>query len=61
MRHRVNGERLTDEVARTIQQGRRERNKAAGNCINENNQGTHGRATHGVRCRACYEQHRRSR
>ena len=32
---------------------RRERNIAAGDCINENAQGTHGKATHGRRCEAC--------
>lgn len=29
-------------------------------CINENSRGTHGPATHGVRCKACHEVHQRS-
>jgi hypothetical protein len=45
-------------VHRAKQLGRRERNRAAGNCINENNQGTHGPATHGVRCLRCYQVHK---
>ena len=40
---------------------RRARNRAAGLCVNENLRGTHGQATHGVRCAACHEQHQRSR
>jgi hypothetical protein len=32
---------------------RRERNAKAGACINENNQGAHGKATHGRRCAWC--------
>lgn len=27
-------------------------------CINENAAGTHGRATHGCRCKACYAVHK---
>lgn len=30
-------------------------------CINENDRGTHGAPTHGVRCAACHESHMRSR
>lgn len=37
---------------------RRERNLDAGVCINENNQGTHGPATHGCRCLRCYLVHK---
>lgn len=37
---------------------RRERNRAAGLCINENRSGTHGKATHGVCCRRCRATHR---
>lgn len=37
---------------------RRNRNKALGRCINENKQGTHGPATHGILCRACRAAHR---
>ena len=40
---------------------RRDRNRAAGNCVNENAQGTHGKATHGVRCERCWEIWRVSR
>lgn len=29
-------------------------------CINENLQGTHGPPTHGCRCTACHEAHKRS-
>ena len=32
---------------------RRQRNALAGDCINENNRHTHGKATDGVRCRRC--------
>lgn len=39
---------------------RREKNRAAARCINENLAMTHGPATHGVRCLACYETHRRT-
>lgn len=37
---------------------RRERNRAAKLCINENKRGTHGLATHGILCRACRATHR---
>lgn len=30
-------------------------------CINENDAGTHGPATHGCRCKACDETHKRTR
>ena len=43
---------------RDTSQQRRDRNRAAGLCINENKAGTHGRATHGCRCQHCYEVHR---
>lgn len=33
---------------------RRARNEAAGRCINENQRGTHGLATHGKRCHRCH-------
>jgi hypothetical protein len=39
---------------------RREANKAAGRCINENKAGTHGTATHGSRCKACDLVHKAS-
>lgn len=32
---------------------RRDRNRAAGVCVNENATGTHGKAVYGVRCAAC--------
>ena len=32
----------------------------AGRCVNENKARTHGPATHGCRCEACWRQHRRS-
>jgi hypothetical protein len=51
----------TDPATRVINQGRRERNRAAGACINENNRGTHGKATHGCRCERCYVVHRGGR
>lgn len=37
---------------------RRARNREAKRCINDNKQGTHGPATHGVRCERCYRVHR---
>jgi hypothetical protein len=37
---------------------RRARNTAAGDCINENSKGTHGKATNGVRCSRCALVHR---
>ena len=37
---------------------RREANAAAGLCLNENNAGTHGKATHGKLCKACRDTHR---
>lgn len=40
---------------------RRDRNRAAGRCVNENAAGTHGPATHGVRCERCDVVWRRSR
>ena len=40
---------------------RRDRNREAGACVNENKQGTHGKATHGVRCKRCWEVYGRSR
>ena len=40
-----------------VQIDRRTRNRAAGNSINENSGGTHGKAMHGCRCRACYAVH----
>lgn len=44
--------------ARDNSKARRDRNRAAGFCINENAAGTHGKATHGVRCRRCCATHR---
>ena len=41
-----------DYVAR-----RRARNRAAGRCINDNSRGTHGPATHGIRCERCAAVH----
>jgi hypothetical protein len=40
---------------------RREQNRAAGACINENKSGTHGSATDGVRCAACAAKRRNRR
>jgi hypothetical protein len=40
---------------------RRDRNRAAGNCVNENRKGTHGPATNGVRCEACHEKRKAQR
>lgn len=46
--------------------GRRERlspkleDGGRGACINENNRGTHGAATHGCRCATCHETYKRS-
>lgn len=37
---------------------RREINAKAGACINENKDGDHGLATHGVRCLRCFLVHR---
>lgn len=39
---------------------RRERNRANGDCINNDLSDTHGKATHGVRCARCHEAHLRS-
>lgn len=39
-------------------QVRRDRNRAARVCLNENDRGEHGPATHGVLCLACREHHR---
>lgn len=39
---------------------RRARARVDGRCVNENNRGTHGQATHGCRCLACHETHKRS-
>lgn len=36
---------------------RRDRNREAGACINENRRGEHGPATHGVRCKTCAALH----
>lgn len=38
----------------------REHNRERRHCVNENAQGTHGLATHGVRCAACHDVHRRT-
>jgi len=46
------------DVAANISAQRRERNRAANRCINDTNDGTHGQATHGVRCFRCYLVHR---
>lgn len=40
---------------------RRDRLRPLGLCVNENLSGTHGRATRGYRCDACYETHKRTR
>lgn len=39
---------------------RRAENALLGHCINENARLTHGPATHGVRCSACHDTHRRT-
>jgi hypothetical protein len=50
-------EALALDNARDVSAIRRERNIAAGLCLNENQQGTHGPATHGCRCARCYMVH----
>lgn len=53
---------LTARLHRAAYQGRlRARNREGGRCINDNQSGTHGPATHGVRCAACADVHRRAR
>jgi hypothetical protein len=49
---------LTSQGRREIARERRDRNRDAQRCVNENLQRTHGPATHGVRCAACHETHR---
>lgn len=52
----------TSEVrsrARLRSRARRAQNRAQGACVNENVSGTHGKATHGIRCARCAEVHRR--
>lgn len=39
---------------------RRDRNKDAGRCINENRRLEHGPATHGVLCEKCRMKHRKT-
>lgn len=53
---RADAEALDDYRDRS--ESRRARNQAAGLCINENVRGTHGVATHGVRCERCYLVHK---
>ena len=61
---RIDRSRVSEVLAmhlnddRDNQAKRRERNAAAGNCINETNAGTHGIATHGRLCRRCRAVHR---
>jgi hypothetical protein len=43
----------TDEIQRRLSAVRRDRNRVAGRCVNENSLGTHGVATHGCRCERC--------
>jgi hypothetical protein len=52
------GAYLSDAPVRAYQDKRRARNAAAGNCINDTVDGTHGPATHGCRCRRCYAAHK---
>lgn len=40
------------------QRERQRRNRARGVCLNENDQGTHGPATHGRKCKRCYAVHK---
>ena len=47
----------TDPDTREWSRFRRARNREAGLCVNENKRGTHGPATHGCRCRACWVVH----
>ena len=49
------------DVHRAYSAARRERNRAAGLCINSSTRAPHGTPTHGVRCARCHETHRRSR
>ena len=50
-------EAIALDDARDRARARRERNLAAGECINQNKAGTHGKATHGVRCKRCAAAH----
>lgn len=50
----------TTRGKRKIAKARRDAAREIRHCVNENSQGTHGPATHGVRCLACYETHKRS-
>lgn len=47
------GHRKRQRAIRTV-------NHQNNRCINDNRAGTHGPPTHGVRCSACYEVHKRS-
>jgi hypothetical protein len=51
----------TPRWRRQLAMKRRAMAKQAGACVNENERGTHGKATHGCRCAACDLTHRRSR
>jgi len=53
---KLRAERL--DAYRERAKARRDRNKAAGNCINDTLAGTHGQATHGVLCAKCRAAHR---
>jgi hypothetical protein len=59
-RIRSDAQRRTSDVQRGWSKKRRARNAESGACINENLRGTHGQATHGVRCAACAAVYKRS-
>jgi hypothetical protein len=40
---------------------RRALNRQTGACVNENKMGTHGPATHGVRCTLCHQKRQAAR
>lgn len=46
------------KTIRELSAERRARNHANGDCINETLAGTHGKATHGVRCQRCAAVHK---
>jgi hypothetical protein len=49
------------EAQRIYSLDRRALNREFGDCVNENKMGTHGPATHGVRCAMCHEKRRAAR
>lgn len=49
-----------ERITKARYSAKRRANRPPGSCINENQAGTHGPATHGVRCEACVATHKRS-